>query len=237
MLLIYLIKLLLTNPVGFLIAIAVLIMPLLISITIHEWSHGFAAYKFGDPTPKIQGRLSLNPFAHLDPVGTLMLLVVGVGWAKPVEINPANINGRTKQMLVALAGPLSNVILAISFSIIAYSIFRFSGTSDNSESSIMYIFMSIFHMVIQINIVLALFNMLPIPPLDGSNILKWLLPENLGNLYYSKLAPYGMFILLLILFTVGFKFVFNTANMIEMYIFNILEYIFNLFLSFIPVVN
>ena len=110
MLLYQLIKLLFQNPLIFLIFFIVLTIPLLISITIHEWAHGFVAYKFGDPTPKEQGRLSLNPFRHLDPIGTLMLFVVGIGWAKPVEINPNNIRDRHKLMLVAFAGPLSNFV-------------------------------------------------------------------------------------------------------------------------------
>src|SRR3989339_2101986 len=114
MLLYYLIQLLIKNPIAFFIALLVLIFPLLISITVHEWAHGMAAYKFGDPTPKNQGRLTLNPFAHLDLVGTLMLFIIGIGWAKPVEINPGNIeqpNKKFKLMMVAFAGPLSNFIL------------------------------------------------------------------------------------------------------------------------------
>lgn len=97
MLILTLTKMFRENPLGGLLALLALTVPLLISITIHEWAHGFTAYKFGDPTPKEQGRLSLNPLVHLDPAGTLALFIIGIGWAKPVQINPRNIHGRFRK--------------------------------------------------------------------------------------------------------------------------------------------
>ena len=97
MLLIYLLNLLIHNPLQFIITITIIIVPLFMSIAFHEWAHGYLAYKFGDPTPMLQGRLTLNPFAHLDPVGTLMLFIVGIGWAKPIMLNPLNYPDKTKQ--------------------------------------------------------------------------------------------------------------------------------------------
>lgn len=223
--LLFLFKLLLTNPLEFLIAIIVLIMPLLISITIHEWSHGMVAYLFGDPTPKQQGRLTLNPFAHLDLAGTLMLFIVGVGWAKPVEINPNNIHGKTKQMLVALAGPASNMIMAVFISFIVYGLNVY--IYHAGATIITDLISKILSLIIKINIILAIFNMLPIPPLDGSNVLKWMMPQRLAEAYYSRIAPFGLIILILLLFTVGFGFIFNAANTVENYIFKIIEYILN----------
>ena len=225
MLLIKLFQLLVHDPVQFAIVFTLLTIPLLISITIHEWSHGMVAYLFGDPTPKKQGRLTLNPLAHLDPVGTLMLFLIGIGWAKPVEININNIPSRTKQMLVALAGPVSNFILAVIFSLIVYGLVKyFSYANLNSELTLIGSIIAILKLIIQINIILAIFNLLPIPPLDGSNVLKWILPESLANAYL-RLAPFGMVILLLLLFTVGFNFIFVAAQKVEVIIFKIIEQI------------
>ncbi|EKE02545.1 MAG: peptidase M50 [uncultured bacterium] len=228
MLLYYLFQLLLNNPPAFFIALFVLILPLLISITVHEWSHGMTAYLFGDPTPKQQGRLTFNPLAHLDPVGTLMLFIVGIGWAKPIEINPENIPGRTKQMLVALAGPASNFVMAILFSIILYVMsqyFDINLTAFEPETGIIGILAWFLNIIIQINIILGLFNMLPIPPLDGSNFVKWFLPENIAEAYYRKLAPFGMFILLLLLFTGAFRYIWAAARVVERFIFQVLDFI------------
>jgi len=213
MLLFKLIQLLFENPVAFLIYLMVLVVPLLISISVHEWAHGFVAYKFGDDTPKLQGRLSLNPFAHLDLVGTLMLFIVGIGWAKPVEINPDNIEGRHKLMLVALAGPLSNFTLAVLFSFIIYLVVKIFGLSGGLSM----MFMDILNIVVRINIVLAIFNMIPLPPLDGSNVVRNLIPENLSEIYF-RIAPYGFPILLVLVFTGAVDVIFKLADFIQVYL-------------------
>jgi Zn-dependent protease len=218
MLLFKLIQLLFQNPLVFLIFFIVLTIPLLISITIHEWAHGFVAYKFGDPTPKEQGRLSLNPFRHLDPLGTLMLFIVGIGWAKPVEINPYNIKGRYKLMLVAFAGPFSNFVMAVFFSFVVYLIISISNLKGlNPETSILALFVGLLEIIVRINLVLGLFNLIPLPPLDGANIVRNLLPEDLSEAYF-RLAPYGFPILLVLIFTGGIDHIFKLAEFVQIYL-------------------
>lgn len=213
-----LIEMLFKNPVAF----TVLIIPLLISISVHEWAHGFVAYKFGDDTPKIQGRLSLNPFAHLDPLGTLMLFVIGIGWAKPVEINPNNIHGKYKHMLVAFAGPFSNFTLAFIFSIVLYLIIKMSGMIGDLS----LLLLDITDIIVKINLVLGIFNMLPLPPLDGSNIIRNLLPDNLAEIYF-RVVPYGFPILLVLMFTGAIKYIFVAANYVQLYLLKFMALFFD----------
>lgn len=219
MLLFHLINLLLYNPIEFLITIAILIVPLFLSITFHEFAHGYVAYKFGDPTPKLQGRLTLNPFAHLDPLGTLMLFIIGIGWAKPVMLNPLNYPSKTKQMLVALAGPASNVLLALTFGFIY--VFLQSAYSGETSEVFATIMMSI-SIIIRINLILAIFNLLPIPPLDGSRVLAWILPERLEYYFYS-FEPYGLILLLLLLFSGGFEFLITAVDFIQVRMLEIIK--------------
>lgn len=215
MLLYQLIKLLLSDPLQFLVAIVVLILPLLISITVHEWAHGYTAYKFGDPTPKTQGRLSFNPFSHLDPVGTLMLFIVGIGWAKPVEINPNNIKDKHKLMLVAFAGPLSNFILGIVFIFILYFVVAAFGADPFAKKDGLAILaVVLLGLIIRINFALGIFNLLPLPPLDGSNIISNLLPDDLAKAYFS-LAPFTFPILLILLISGGIRYIFDFAMEIQ----------------------
>jgi Zn-dependent protease len=149
--------------------------PILLALTFHEYAHAFVANKYGDDTAKQNGRLTLNPLAHLDPLGTIMIFLVHFGWAKPVPVNPNRLKNPKKNMLwISAAGPLANLILAL-----------FSG-----------IFLRlIFATVLQINLALAIFNVLPIAPLDGSKILYGLLPsKHEGKIYF--LERYGPFILI-----------------------------------------
>jgi len=227
MLLYQLIKLLFQNPLYFLIFFTVLTIPLLISITVHEWAHGMVAYKFGDPTPKEQGRLSFNPFRHLDPMGTLMLFIVGIGWAKPVEINPYNIKGRYKLMLVAFAGPFSNFVMATLFSFVIYLIITISKLKGlNPETNILGLFIVLLGIIVRINLVLGLFNLIPLPPLDGANIIRNLLPENLSNAYF-RLAPYGLPILLILIFTHGINYIFKLADFLQIQLLSWIVLIFD----------
>ena len=151
----------------------------LIAITFHEFAHGYAAYKLGDDTAKNQGRLSLNPLAHLDPIGTLMLLVAGFGWGKPVEVNPRNytrkISMEKGEAIVSLAGPLMNFVLAIIFTLIYCAIYKFASTSF-LVSTIGRIITLLISTTISINIGLGVFNLIPLPPLDGSKIIMPFLP-------------------------------------------------------------
>lgn len=165
----------------------------IIALTFHEYGHGKVADQLGDPTPRYQGRLTLNPFAHLDPIGFLLLLVTHFGWAKPVQVNPLNFRGdRHKGMvLVASAGPLMNLLVAFTATLIRNLAIP-EGTVPN------YYISEILNGIIFINIYLALFNLIPIPPLDGSKILAGLFPSS--ELVY-QLERYGVFILIFLIFT------------------------------------
>ncbi|MDK2822565.1 MAG: hypothetical protein PWQ67_1361 [Clostridia bacterium] len=169
----------------------VLVPVVLIAITFHELAHGWIAYRLGDPTPKIQGRLTLNPINHLDPLGALLLLVAGFGWAKPVEVNPYyfKVNRRQGMMYVALAGPLANILVAFIGALLFNTFRTFGG--------LVPVFLSY---IVLINIYLAAFNLLPVPPLDGSKILAGLLPRSSLHIIYS-LEGYGPLILMLLIIT------------------------------------
>ena len=177
-----LLRLLYDDPLSF----VLLAIPLLYSIIFHELAHGWVAYKMGDPTAKMLGRLSLNPVRHLDPIGTLALFIVGFGWAKPVPVNFANLRNQRKGLiLVSAAGITANIILAfLSFLALIY----FSPVPDGRLDTML-------SNMGNINIMLAAFNLIPIPPLDGSKILMGF---SSGRLRYSleRLEPYGMFIIL-----------------------------------------
>lgn len=216
MLLFHLLNLLIHNPVQFIITITIIIFPLFISVAFHEWAHGYVAYKFGDPTPMLQGRLTLNPFAHLDPVGTLMLFIIGIGWAKPIMLNPLNYPDKTKQMLVALAGPACNFLLAIIFTfiLVLFQLFGNSALLDAITASI--------YIIIRINLILAIFNLIPIPPLDGSRVLAWMLPERIAY-QYLLLEPYGLLLILFMLVTVGFGFIIASADFIQLKLIEIVK--------------
>lgn len=216
--LLYLINLLITDPLKFLLAILLLILPLLISIALHEWAHGFIAYKLGDSTPKAYGRLTLNPIKHLDLIGTIMLFVVGIGWAKPVPISPENLKSKFKIALVGAAGPLSNISLAVIFSFVSVILSKYL----NNNSLEFFFLMST--LVVRINLILTVFNLMPIPPLDGSRILSWILPEKI-NKFYVKLEPYGMAIILILAFTIGFKHIYSIAVIMQNKLFNIINLI------------
>ena len=165
------------------------------AITVHEFAHGFVAYKLGDPTPKISGRLTLNPFAHLDIIGFLALLLVHFGWAKPVMVNPRNftkINQNLGEILVAFAGPFSNFLSAFA-SVLFIKYFPFTALPPNVAEPLFLIFKySVF-----INVAFGIFNLLPIPPLDGSKILEAILPPKLYSTY-KKIEPYGPIILIIL---------------------------------------
>ena len=151
----------------------------LIAITFHEFAHGIVAYKLGDNTAKMEGRLSLNPFAHLDPIGTLMLVFVGIGWGKPVHVNPSNytrkISMEKGEAIVSAAGPLMNILLAFVFGIIYCVILKFAGIGF-MNSTVGYVVMLMIQSTIVTNIGLGVFNLIPLPPLDGSKIIMPFLP-------------------------------------------------------------
>ena len=153
----------------------------LIAITVHEFGHAFAAYKLGDDTPLRQGRVSLNPFDHVDPLGLAMLLFAHIGWGKPVQVDPRNYNRdisvEKADAIVSFAGPLMNFITAIIFALIYCAIIKFAGVSFLT-SNIGYIIISIVASVVTMDIGLGVFNMIPLPPLDGSKIFLPIFPRN-----------------------------------------------------------
>lgn len=152
----------------------------LIAITFHEFAHAYVATKLGDDTPESEGRLNLNPLSHIDPIGFVLLLFVGFGWGKPVQINPRNFDRRYSQLtgeaIVAAAGPIMNFILAIVFTIIYCAMLKFAMPFVITE--IGSIIATIIQSVIVINLGLGIFNLIPLPPLDGSKILVNFLPYN-----------------------------------------------------------
>lgn len=167
---------------------------ILISLSAHEAAHGYVAYKFGDYTPKITGRITLNPLKHLDPIGAICLLIFGFGWAKPVMVNFRNFKKPKRDMaLTALAGPLANLILGFLGMFIWILCFRFF--PENNLTKAIIFFLEIFYML---NIGLAVFNLLPIPPLDGSRIFFQFLPDKIYYfiMQYEKYIMIIMFVLL-----------------------------------------
>ena len=156
----------------------------LVAITFHEFAHAFAADKLGDDTPRMQGRLNLNPLSHLDPFGVFMLVFAHIGWGKPVEINPRNFNRKISmsagEAIVAFAGPLMNFILAIIFTIIYYAVIKFAGMSF-MLTTVGKVITTMLSYTIIVNVGLGVFNLIPLPPLDGSKILKNFLPYNARN--------------------------------------------------------
>jgi Zn-dependent protease len=181
-----LLNLLLNDPITF----VLLAIPLMYSVVLHELAHGWMAWRMGDPTARWQGRLSLNPLKHLDPIGTIMLFLVGFGWAKPVPVNFNYIQDARKGLiLVSSAGIITNMILAF----LAFFVYRLLSPVAGTATATFLSYLA------QINIILAAFNLTPIPPLDGSKILMGFLPERL-QYSFSRLEPYGFFIIIGLLF-------------------------------------
>ncbi|MBU6231298.1 MAG: site-2 protease family protein [Patescibacteria group bacterium] len=179
------------------------IVILIFSVIVHEVSHGLMADRLGDPTPRMQGRLTLNPVKHIDPIGSIIVPIVtslagfAFGWAKPVIYNPYNLkNKRQGEILIALAGPASNLAIAVIFGLII----RFTAAGVTSASSPMLPFLEVASYIVLINILLAIFNLIPLPPLDGSKLFLAWLPNQYGRMRMTleRLGP--IFILIVILF-------------------------------------
>jgi Zn-dependent protease len=198
------------NPAGLLITVAVIVA----AITVHEFNHALVAYSLGDPTPKLMGRVTLNPLKHLDPIGTIMLFIARFGWGKPVEFNPYNlrINPAIGAAAVSFAGPLANILVAAVAALLLPAL-----ALRSLEFAILDAF-------IEINVRLAAFNLVPIPPLDGFGVLQGILPGSIGRAL-EPLRAYGMFILLFLVFlpSLGGPNVLSILiNPIEQFIFAIL---------------
>ncbi len=183
--------------------VIVIAIMLLVGFPVHEFSHALAAYRLGDSTARLQGRLTLNPIAHFDPLGGILLAVTflsgafGFGWAKPTPVNPMNLEGgRWGEAIVAAAGPLSNLILALA----AALPLRYIIGSETLADQVPILILEILYTFIVINVVLMIFNLFPIPPLDGSKVLFAFLPPRLVWQWRPILEQYGFLLILLAFF-------------------------------------
>jgi Zn-dependent protease len=171
------------------------IIALVVGLTFHEFSHALLADQLGDRSPRAMGRLTLNPIPHIDPLGALMLVVAGFGWAKPVMVNPAALrDGRRGMALVACAGPIANLVVAVGFAVV----FRVLDLAGVDQQFVL----RLVALIVQLNVLLAIFNLIPIPPLDGYNIMLAFLPPRQA-MVVRQYAPYGVIVLLLLVFLPG----------------------------------
>ena len=195
-----------------------IIAALIMSLSFHEFGHAFAAKRFGDDTAEREGRLTINPIAHIDPMGLLMVILIGFGYARPVPTDPRNYNSFWAQLVVAAAGPLANLAIAI----VAYNLYLYgvqAGWSSFADPAVR----QVFNIVVIVNLVLMVFNLIPLGPLDGHYILPYFLPRSLGQQYRVLNAKYGTyFFLSLILLSIGglpvFRFVFSIGASLLPYI-------------------
>ena len=185
-----------------LLKISIMLVPALLAVTAHEVAHGFAAERFGDPTARLLGRLTLNPVKHLDPIGTIALLVFGFGWARPVPVNPNNLRrSRLDMTWVALAGPSANLMLALFCAVLLRGIVNFA-TVIPQEGQLFAMIEPIGLMAafgLYINVILGVFNLLPIPPLDGGRIIMNVLPEKQA-MVFRKIEPFGLLLIIFLVF-------------------------------------
>ena len=181
------------------------IFVLLTAFAVHEFAHAWVADRFGDSTPRSMGRLTLNPLAHLDPIGSLMLVVVGFGWAKPVPVNPYALARRSSSamMWVSLAGPISNLVMAL-LAAIPFQLGLVSGFSAfTNQGTVLPTLDYFLFEFVYINLVLMLFNLIPIAPLDGEKVLYYLAPPSVER-FMDTIRPYGPFLLLILVFAGSF---------------------------------
>jgi len=194
---------------NFFLKLSIMLVPGLMAITFHEVAHGFIAYLRGDNTARSLGRLTLNPLKHLDIIGTLMIIVIGIGWAKPVPVNFNNLHSPKRDMIwVSVAGPATNLVLAILSAVLIRIIVPL--TEPLPDSSWLQLFLEpvllMLSFSVYVNLLLALFNLMPLPPLDGGRVLMGLLPDRLA-IKLSRIEPYGMIIIIvLVFFTDIFKY-------------------------------
>ena len=190
--------------------IAILAVPILLAVTFHEVAHGWVADKLGDPTARLLGRLTLNPIKHLDPIGTLVFFLTRmIGWAKPVPVNPLNFRDPLKGMMwVAIAGPVTNLFLAAVSAIILRLLLASDVLFDPTASVIIKPIAMMIQVSVIINVGLAVFNFVPIPPLDGSKVLMGLLSREQAEIF-AKIEPYGFLILILLIMTDVFHIILS----------------------------
>lgn len=183
--------------------IAIMLVPALLAITMHEVAHGYVAERFGDPTARLLGRLNLNPLRHLDPIGTIAIFIFGFGWARPVPVNAGNLRRPKRDMIwVALAGPMTNLSLAVLSALLLHGMGLLEMTSIGATDLFSQIVEPLRMMVgfsLYINVLLGIFNLVPLPPLDGGRILTGVLPEKQA-LMVGRLEPFGFILVLFLVF-------------------------------------
>lgn len=214
-----------------LVALLLTLPGVIIAITFHEFAHAFAADKLGDDTPRRQGRLNLNPLSHIDPVGFLMLIFVHFGWGKPVEINPTNFNRKrsmsAQEAIVALAGPVMNILIAFILTIVLFAIGTFAPTFVASQGGVLLAIA--LEMAINVNIGLGVFNLVPLPPLDGSKILMHFLPYKAKTWFIdNQQIFYIIFIALWVTNTVSY-IISPVINVVSLGIESVVSAMFGLF--------
>ena len=184
---------------------------LLLSLAIHEFGHAFVAYKLGDRSQREQGRLTLSPFAHIDWFGFISIALIGIGWGKPVLVDDRNFKKRGKgNMLVALAGPMFNLGLAIVVTVILKILMIIGAFSTIETNSVLAIIFNIILLTIQFNVIFAIFNLIPLPPFDGSKVLYYFLPYK-AKQWFDKLEQYSIWILLVLFITDAYVYIIEPA--------------------------
>lgn len=218
-----------------LLALLIALPALLFSLSCHEYAHGFAAYKQGDHMAKSLGRLTLNPFKHIDPLGALAMLLIGFGWAKPVPINPSNFkDGKKSMLIVSLAGIITNMFLALVAAFLLYFISYVTPSVwiSSQTMSVAYLIISqVLSYLIMLNCALAIFNLMPVPPLDGYNVVKTLVANHKNMNFFWNVERYQTYIL------IGFLLISNRIGIIdgltirfELFLFNLMDIIFSAFI-------
>ena len=197
---------------SFFLKLSVMLVPGMLAIVCHEVSHGYVAWRFGDPTARMMGRLTLNPLKHIDIFGTLMIFFIGIGWAKPVPVVSENLRNPKRDMIwVAVAGPITNIMLATVSAFLLRGLVEFGNPAASGSPLAMLLEPLVLMLAfsVYINLLLAIFNMIPVPPLDGGRVLVGLLPYKQAAAL-SRIEPYGMIlIIVLVFFTNLFSYVIS----------------------------
>ena len=205
----------------------------LVAITFHEYAHALAAYKLGDDTPKVQGRLSLNPLTHLDPIAVILLTFTHIGWGKPVEINPNNFNrrisARTGEAIVAAAGPIMNILLAFALAIVFYALQVFA-TGFVIGTQIGIIIMTMLEYAIIVNVGLGVFNLIPLPPLDGSKVLMGFLPYNAKRWFEEHEKVFYIIFIVIWITPIASLIISPVINVITSGIYSLVSRLFSIFI-------
>ena len=213
-----------SNPITFIFSLVALV----VAITVHEFAHAYAADRLGDPTPRLQGRLTLNPLAHLDPIGSIMLLLVRFGWGKPVVFDPYNLrHPRRDSAIISLAGPGTNFLLATICAVLLHLLFnaRIVFLANPAAGAFLYISMALLQPIIILNVALGVFNLVPIHPLDGFKIVEGALPDGYARQWH-ELEGYGMIFLLFLIFPI-----FGGASPISRFISPVIDFILSILLG------